>query len=121
MTDSSERMDFLRASYTQSLPTKYSALESAWNEFVAAPDAATLREVHVLVHRLAGSASVYGYGQVGESARTVDTRLSDWEDVPPDSRGSIEMLGQKIARPMRALLDALSRAAGGGAGPASGS
>ena len=117
MSDSSQRLDFLRATYTQSLASKYSALESAWHEFAAAPDAVPLRDLHVLAHRLAGSASGYGYEQIGEFARTVDTHLSEWEDLPGSLRGSGTMLAQKLARPMRELLDALVNAASSAAGP----
>jgi HPt (histidine-containing phosphotransfer) domain-containing protein len=117
MNDSSQRFDVLRASYAQSLASKYSALESAWHEFAAAPGAAALRDLHVLVHRLVGSAPAYGYAQLGDLARAADTQIAEWDNLRDTSRVSIDVLAHNLARTMRALLDALSQAAGEGGPP----
>jgi HPt (histidine-containing phosphotransfer) domain-containing protein len=111
MNDSSQRFDDLRASYAQSLASKYSTLESAWHEFAAAPGAAALRDLHVLVHRLVGSAPAYGYAQIGDLARAADTQIAEWDELQNSSRESIGVLAQSLARTMRALLDALEQAA----------
>lgn len=111
MSDSSQRFELLRASYAQSLASKYSALESTWHEFAASPDAALLRELHVLVHRLVGSAPAYGYARIGDLARAADTQIAEWDELQNSSRESIDVLAKNLARTMRALLDALEQAA----------
>ena len=107
----SQRFDELRASYAQSLASKYSTLESAWHEFAAAPGAPALRDLHVLVHRLVGSAPAYGYAQIGDLARVADTQIAEWDELRNSSRESLDTLARSLARTMRTLLDALSHAA----------
>ncbi|MGH8173189.1 MAG: hypothetical protein ACREPX_08570 [Rhodanobacteraceae bacterium] len=111
MSDSSERYELLRANYAQSLISKYSALESTWHEFAASPTRDALRELHVLVHRLVGSAPGYGYERIGDCARATDVQIVEWDKQPETSRESVGDLAKNLARRMRALLDALAHSA----------
>jgi len=107
MNESSQRFALLRRRYTESLPSKHAALAQAWQSFVAMPEERTRSELQELVHRLAGSASSYGYEPLGELAGAVDRHLGESDNT---SRAAIE-LSQRLASPMQALLDALAEVA----------
>jgi len=92
----------------ESLASKRAALADAWRAFVVAPDERNGRELHVLVHRLAGSAPAYGYGPLGELASGVDQTLADWEKTLPAMRDAASALAERLAVPMRNLLDAIA-------------
>lgn len=107
MNDSSQRFVLLRRRYTESLPSKHAALAQAWQSFVATPEERTRSELQELVHRLAGSASPYGYEALGELAGAVDRHLGESDSTADASRAASE-LRRRVARPMQALLDALA-------------
>ena len=110
MTDSSLRFEQLRVRYAQSLPSKHSALGDAWRAFEADPDATNGRELQMMVHRLAGSAPAYGYPVLGQLASSIDGEFTEWENVSPDGPPGAALV-EKIASPMRALLDRLGELA----------
>lgn len=66
-----EQMTALRNSYRASFPIKASNLSQSLQRFESELDSASLQHVHMLVHRLAGSAALYGYGALGQQARSV--------------------------------------------------
>ncbi len=69
-------MAVLRQHYVAGLPARRAALLAAWQECVdhgAEPPWQRLRDV---AHKLAGSASSYGFETLGDTARELDRRLS---------------------------------------------
>jgi len=111
MNDSSQRFLLLRARYTESLPSKHSALAQAWQSFIATPEEPTRRELQELVHRLAGSASSYGYEPLGDLASAVDRQLGESDGAADASRETASELSRRLSGPMQALLDALAQVA----------
>jgi HPt (histidine-containing phosphotransfer) domain-containing protein len=111
MTEPSERFETLRARYARSFATKHKALAAVWQAVESTPDAASARELQLLVHRLAGSAPSYGYAHLGAVARSIDGALSEWHDEPPARRGDAAQVVEALREPMRALLDELLRQA----------
>ncbi len=74
----------LRQQYLESLPGRMAGLESAWETAQATgsgPEA--LAALHQQVHRLAGSAAMYGFAAIGQAARAVEARLG-----PPPGDGA---------------------------------
>lgn len=106
MTDLQHRLDHLRRSYAASLRQKHEQLDAAWNAFAATPVADDARrEVSTQIHRLAGSASAYGYERIGECARAADRLLNEFERTPPAARPSVDVLAQRLVVPVQQLLD----------------
>lgn len=111
MNDSTRRFDDLRARYAASLEYKREALAAAWGAFAAAPaDEGLRRDVQMQIHRLAGSAAAYGYERLGESARAADAVVQDWDRLPLPLRGEAHELPERLAAPVRTLLDELAHA-----------
>ena len=112
MTDSSQRFAQLRTRYAASLPMKRAALADAWRALRAIPGECAVIELQALVHRLAGSAPAYGYPALGSQATAVDGLLDKWAKRPAAERAEASALAERLATPMRALLDGLADAIG---------
>ena len=78
MNDTSQRFVELRTRYERSFPEKRAAVERAWHAFLASPDERGALALQSIAHRLAGSASPYGYDAVGSAAQSLDAMLSEW-------------------------------------------
>lgn len=101
-----DRLQELRRRYAQSLPAKAAELTVAWQGFRADP-AAGLAELHQIVHRLAGSASAYGFDELGAIAQRADGIFSEWLGLPPSLRASAETLAERLEPRVAELTAAL--------------
>lgn len=106
--DAREALTHLVQRYHGSLENKQKDLEAAFSaadEQQWAPDA--LRQLKLLVHRLAGSAASYGFTTLGEAARELDQTLSSAQD------GELEdidhVLTARFATLRSAIRDAINR------------
>jgi HPt (histidine-containing phosphotransfer) domain-containing protein len=116
MPDLEKGLASLRANYARSFPSKLAALAEAWRAFDGGADEASARALHVLVHRLAGSAGSYGFAELGTRARAVDLVLAAWKDAAPDGRAAASEVVRRVETPMQTLLDELARHAVAGEG-----
>lgn len=79
--DFDQRLALLRERYRGSLPDKRDLLQQAWTHFREQPDSAAAREeLRTLLHRLAGSASSYGYTRLGAAAGAADDCFAAFRD-----------------------------------------
>lgn len=74
------RLEELRQRYAESFPAKATELAAAWQAFLV-DSAAGFAALHQSVHRLAGSASAYGFEELGVIAQRADDVLAKWSDV----------------------------------------
>lgn len=110
MNENSSGGDSLAGRYRASLASKAVELSRAWEQWlIDSADAHARGAVRLIAHRLAGSAESYGYPDIGRHALAVDEALTDFESALPESRESAASLRQRMATPIRALLDALAR------------
>jgi len=110
MNDFNHRLDLLRERYSASLPSKREALVKAWRAVQADPaDAAHFNQLQTLVHRLAGSATAYGYEELGELAGVVNALLKD-SRLMPDMREVSATVGPAVTRLLKAMAAALPHA-----------
>lgn len=70
ITAMNDPLQQLHARYRHSLRNRQRLLEDLWRK--TASDVEALTQVHHAVHRLAGSAPLYGYAVIGDHARAVD-------------------------------------------------
>lgn len=112
MNDASQqRFAELRTRYERSLPEKRATVEHAWRAFLAAPDEDGALALQSIAHRLAGSASPYGYDAIGVAAQSLDAIISHWQKKRGASeRESASALAQRLDVSAKALLDGLARA-----------
>jgi CheY-like chemotaxis protein/HPt (histidine-containing phosphotransfer) domain-containing protein len=97
--------------YRASLPEKQSELALAWEQWLAAPaDHAAKLRFQSLVHKLAGSAGLYGFEDLGRQARTLDGLLSSWEQETPPLRLPLDEFCREAAGAAEMLLRVLGRA-----------
>src|SRR6185436_1781217 len=102
----------LGARYAESLPEKLNELALAWEAWLADPELDSAREqVHLRVHKLAGSAPAYGYHDLGREAQRLDSLMQDWTGEVPQLRSPPSELCRRVSLPMEALLRTLGRAA----------
>jgi len=63
--------------YLAQLPAKLTLIESLWTRVQASPaDRTALSQLHLQVHRVAGSAAPHGLPTLGQSARLMDRALA---------------------------------------------
>ena len=110
MNDTSQRFAELRTRYERSFPEKHATVEHAWHAFLASPDERGALALQSIAHRLAGSASPYGYDAVGSAAQSLDAMLSDWLKRAPTERESARSFATHLATPANALIDGLAHA-----------
>ncbi len=65
-----------RAEFTQQLPTRLQDAQDRLRDCLAEPAAdEPLRELHRVLHKLAGSAGTFGHAQLGDDARSIEDLL----------------------------------------------
>jgi len=88
MTD--ERLAKIREQYRESLAGKADDLESCWrsaqSDFLALERVGELRN---LVHKLGGSAGMYGYDMLASNAKALERQLVDGPIDTSDRRKSV--------------------------------
>lgn len=98
--------------YRASLPEKQSELALAWEQWLAIPgEHGAKLKLQSLVHKLAGSAGLYGFEDLGRQARAVDGTLAAWEDETPTLRKPLDEFCREVAGAVEMLLRVLGRAA----------
>jgi len=101
-------LDELYRQYRQSLPEKRDALRRAWDS-LCGEDAvqAQVVQLHLLLHRLAGSAGTYGFERLAALARGLERDWSAWLALPEAERDPPYLVCIRQAGGMVDLLAAL--------------
>jgi hypothetical protein len=107
---SQQRLAELRTRYERSLPDKRASVERAWHAFLASPDERGALALQSIAHRLAGSASPYGFDEIGSAAQALDGTISAWLKRASSERESARSLTTHLAAPANALIDGLAHA-----------
>lgn len=112
MTEHRNGSDDHASHYRATLGERLSELALAWEEWLAGPDEERHKNhFHQLVHRLAGSASAYGFDDVGREAQHVDSLINAWDGDVPTLRVPLGDFCRELGAPAETLLRALGRAA----------
>lgn len=86
-------LEALQRDYHAALPGKYDELEAARVALLAAPEPLpAARHLHLLLHRLSGSAGLYGYPVIAAQARALEQEWRQWLDSGSPSRTSAALL-----------------------------
>ena len=73
-----DELRHMQAEYAKTLPEKIAKLEALKSRLeTETPDPEDLQHLQLSVHRLAGSASLYGYAELGRTAHSLDVNLSN--------------------------------------------
>ena len=76
--DFDKRLQELFENFRRQLPERLRTILAAWNHYLESDETAALEELRFHIHKLAGAASTYGFTEIGENARQVETRLDDF-------------------------------------------
>ena len=95
----------LRARYRRELPEKIRAVKEAAAVLGKVPDPQALEALHLLAHRLVGSAAIYGFGATSQAAAAL-------EAVVVEALYSPAAASDLWAQRMQTLVAALERSAG---------
>jgi chemotaxis protein histidine kinase CheA len=76
--DFDKRLEELYANFRRQLPERLKTILEAWQTYRQGRQTHELEELRFHVHKLAGAASTYGFTEIGETAREVETRLDDY-------------------------------------------
>jgi HPt (histidine-containing phosphotransfer) domain-containing protein len=97
------QLDALKEKYASRLGERIAEIERVWGGVKAAGGAEAVDDLTRLVHKLAGSAGMYGQKPLGEAARTLETAL---EAEPAEAVSSDASVHARI----EALIEALTAA-----------
>ena len=106
----SRRLSDLRAAYAEHLPERVRAIEEC-AAALRAGDGEALRALYHQVHRLTGSAAVYGFPQLSHASATLEERLlAAWqgETPAPESASSLAPLVTTLKQELSAALATLT-------------
>lgn len=78
-----DKVEALLRQYRASLPEKATALRTALSAFESQPRRDALADLRLLVHRLAGSAPLYGFVEFGKRARSLMHEIDELTLPPP--------------------------------------
>ncbi len=102
--NATEKLELLRLGYLRSLDSKAVEIADGWRRVLESDfDFSALCELKTLVHRIAGSAGMYGLDDVSASAHHVDDQLSRAGDADATRRTDLD-------RRVNELLDLMQRA-----------
>jgi HPt (histidine-containing phosphotransfer) domain-containing protein len=103
-----ESIDELHQRYHAALADKADELEALWPLPTSTPARERIAPLRQLLHKLAGSAGSYGYGEIGAQARLLEQWLSAWGagGPRPGARPPLRM-----SQAFLALIDTLRRTA----------
>lgn len=101
-------LDELHRQYRHSLAGKRDDLRKAWGALCdeAASDA-QVAHLHLLLHRLAGSAGTYGYPDIARRAKALEQAWTAWLAQAQEDRAAPYSICAGQAGGMLDLLDAL--------------
>lgn len=106
-SDAQAELAQLRTRYRRELPDKIGAVkEAAAAALGAVHDRQEIEALHLLVHRLVGSAAIYGFGAVSEVAATMEAFVVEILEAASPPSG---LWRQRL----ESLVAALERAAAG--------
>lgn len=106
------QLDELHRQYRQSLGAKRDDLRRVWDALCDEDvDEAQARHVHLLLHRLAGSAGTYGYADIAARAKALEQDWAGWLAQAREVRPAAYRVCAAQAGGMADLLDALRLAA----------
>lgn len=73
-----ERLEKLAVAYRAQVPEKIRQIEAAWNSFAnGAADSSALKDMHIMAHNMAGSASTFKLPQLTEEAHRLELAVSE--------------------------------------------
>jgi HPt (histidine-containing phosphotransfer) domain-containing protein len=102
------RIEELHRQYVSSFFAKHEQLRSVWDSLCSEEAGENLaREIHLQLHRLAGSAGAYGFDSLSERARRLERDWSRFLDADPILRPPAYAVCAEQAGEMAALFDEL--------------
>lgn len=105
-------LDELHRQYRQSLAGKRDDLRRAWDALCdEGATQAQVAHLHLLLHRLAGSAGTYGHADIAARAKALEQDWTGWLAQAQGARPEAYLVCATQAGGMAGLLDALRAAA----------
>jgi HPt (histidine-containing phosphotransfer) domain-containing protein len=105
--DPAEQFEALRRRYAAQIADRIQAIVDAWHRLEQSGwDNSIGSETRQLAYRLAGSAAMFGFADLGAVAREIDIGLKEWlENVRPLDAMDRHHLAQRIALLQRMLRE----------------
>jgi chemotaxis protein histidine kinase CheA len=96
-TDFRLAMEQFRADFARQLPERVQEAQGLLQAALANPgDEAALRELHRVVHKLAGSCGTFGLREIGDTARGIEDQLDAVLAAPADRAGKLAPLAEQL-------------------------
>ncbi len=83
--------------YSSNLPSKINEIESAFNQLISTWDLNNLMKFSSLIHKLNGSAGIYGFAEISKLAAKIESQISHHNQDVPANKQAIEEINKLIA------------------------
>lgn len=74
------KLAVLRTRYAEGMPDRLHEIEALWSEYTAKADTGILASLRNKVHQLAGTATMYGFPELGQAASDAEDALEVVQD-----------------------------------------
>jgi len=81
-----EKLSMLAAAYAKGLPEKIDEIEAMWNQLLASWSLQTMRDLHRVVHNLAGNGKIFGFPELSAEAHTLEQMLKQFIKLVHESK-----------------------------------
>jgi len=96
--DLQQALDLFRAQFAEQLPVRLAEARERLAEWRAEPENdETLRGLHRVLHRLAGSAGTFGMPEFGSACGDIELQLDAMLERPVRTTADVDAVGQQVA------------------------
>ena len=93
----------IKDQYEKTIPDKIKSIEEAFIKLKKDTKKENVEELRMIVHKIAGSAGMYGYDEVSVDCKAIDLELKDWlekseESLPEKELSDLEHALEKVKK-----------------------
>ena len=101
-----QKLLVLKNNYIQNLPARIDEMKRRWHDIETTQNADDLKELIIMMHKLAGSAGMYDAHEISDQAREIENSLNALNDNAFDATHNtqINMYFDELQRLVQSLI-----------------
>ncbi|MDH5183064.1 MAG: Hpt domain-containing protein [Gammaproteobacteria bacterium] len=94
MDNFDDKLEELFANFRRQLPARLTTCLDAWEIYQKSHDDEALNQLRFQTHKLAGAASIYGFEDIGNTARTIELLVDNYYngEIKDTEKFSVELM-----------------------------
>lgn len=101
-----QKLLVLKKNYIQNLPARIDEMKRLWHGIETTQNADDLKELIIMMHKLAGSAGMYDAHEISDQARIIENALNEIKDndYNPNNNTRINAFYDELQRLVQSLI-----------------